>query len=75
MSLVTFACSEICEKLTIKTSERSHWRHSGVFIFNFEKRYFTHCPDLSIFDFEQINGGCVKDLKERNKFDASAKGY
>ena len=27
---------EICSKLTIKTPERSHWRHSGVFIVNFK---------------------------------------
>ena len=27
---------EICSKLTIKTPERRHWRHSGVFIVNFE---------------------------------------
>ena len=27
---------EICSKLTIKTSERHHWRCSGVFIVNFE---------------------------------------
>ena len=27
---------EICSKLTIKTTERSHWRRSGVFIVNFE---------------------------------------
>ena len=27
---------EICSKLTIKTSERRHWRRSGVFIVNFE---------------------------------------
>ena len=27
---------EICSKSTIKTSERRHWRHSGVFIVNFE---------------------------------------
>ena len=27
---------EICSKLTIKTSERRHWRGSGVFIVNFE---------------------------------------
>ena len=26
----------ICSKLTIKTSERPHWRRSGVFIVNFE---------------------------------------
>ena len=27
---------EICSKLIIKTPERRHWRHSGVFIVNFE---------------------------------------
>ena len=27
---------EICSKLTIKTPERRHWSHSGVFIVNFE---------------------------------------
>ena len=27
---------EICSKLTIKTPERRHWHHSGVFIVNFE---------------------------------------
>ena len=27
---------EICSKLTVKTPERRHWRHSGVFIVNFE---------------------------------------
>ena len=27
---------EICSKLTIKTTERRHWRRSGVFIVNFE---------------------------------------
>ena len=27
---------EICPKLTIKTPERRHWRHSGVFIVNSE---------------------------------------
>ena len=28
---------EICSKLTIKTSERRHWRCAGVFIVNFER--------------------------------------
>ena len=27
---------KICSKLTIKTPERCHWRHSGIFIVNFE---------------------------------------
>ena len=31
---------EICSKLTIKTPKRRHWRHSGVFIVNFE--YISH---------------------------------
>ena len=30
----------ICSKLTIKTPERRHWRHSGVFVVNFE--YISH---------------------------------
>ena len=30
----------MCSKLTIKIPERLHWRHSGVFIVNFEL-YFT----------------------------------
>ena len=28
---------EICLKLTVKTPERRQWRHSGVFIVNFEQ--------------------------------------
>ena len=28
---------EMCSKLTIKTPERCHWRHSGVSIVNFER--------------------------------------
>ena len=28
--------SEICSKLTIKITERHHWRRSGIFIVNFE---------------------------------------
>ena len=32
----TRARCKICSKLTIKTHERGHWRHSGVFIVNFE---------------------------------------
>ena len=27
---------EICSELTVNTPERHHWRHSGVFIANFE---------------------------------------
>ena len=32
----TRAKCEVCSELTIKTSERRHWRRSGVFIVNFE---------------------------------------
>ena len=32
---------EICSKLTIKTPERRHRRRSGVFIVNFEIKFFT----------------------------------
>ena len=32
---------EICSKLTTNTSERSQWRHSGVFIVNFEHGVFA----------------------------------
>ena len=34
---------EICSKLTIKTPERLQWRHSDVFIVNFE-----HISDLAL---------------------------
>ena len=44
---------EICSKLTIKTPERSHWCHSGVFI-NFE--HVSHLVlVVSIVNFEQVN--------------------
>ena len=48
---------EICSKLTIKTPERREWHRSGVFIVNFT--YFTHCSDVHIVDFEQVNAGWV----------------
>ena len=38
---------EICSKLTIKTPERRHWHHSGVFMVNFNP--------VSIVNFEQVN--------------------
>ena len=43
-----------CSKLTIKTTERCHWRRSGVFIVNFD-HIFTPCSSVSIFTFEQVN--------------------
>ena len=30
---------EICSKLTIKITERRHWRRSGIFIVNFEQLF------------------------------------
>ena len=33
----TWTMHEMCSNLTIKTPERRQWRHSGVFIVNFEK--------------------------------------
>ena len=38
---------EICSKLTIKTTERRHWRHSGVFIVNFE--HISHLVLVFLF--------------------------
>ena len=50
---------EIYSKLTIKTPERRKWRHSGVFIFNFE--YISHfiLVFLSIVNFEHAINDCV----------------
>ena len=42
----------ICSKLTIKTSDRCHWRRSGVFIVNFEHISFLV---LVVLFFEQVN--------------------
>ena len=41
---------QICSKLMIKTPETRHLGCSGVFNVNFE--HFTHCPGVSIIDFE-----------------------
>ena len=42
--------SEICLKVTTKTPERRHWRHSGVFIVTFEhiSRLFIVLPLLTL---------------------------
>ena len=45
---------KICSNLTIKTPERPHWHRSGDRIVNFAAR-----SSVSIFDFEQVNAGCV----------------
>ena len=37
----------------MKTPERRQWRHSGIFIVNFEQ--ISHCPGISIVEVEQIN--------------------
>ena len=47
---------EICSKLVIKTPERRDWRHSGVFIVNFE-HIFTLCSSIYIVNLEQVNVG------------------
>ena len=44
----TRALSETCSKLTMKSSERRQWCCSGN---------FTHCSDVSIIDFQQVNTG------------------
>ena len=51
----TRARCEICSKLTIKTSERRHWRRSGVFIVNFE--HISPCSSISVVNFENIFAG------------------
>ena len=53
-SLLVFTCSKssvgkqnnlwICLNSTLRTQERCHWRHSGVFIVNFEQT--SHFPKL-----------------------------
>ena len=45
---------EVCWKLTIKTPEQSHWRHSGIFSLN--SKHISHYALVflvSIADFEQ----------------------
>ena len=51
----TRARCQLCSKLTIKTSERRHWRRSGVFIVNFEHK--SPCSSISIVNFEHIFAG------------------
>ena len=56
---------EICSKLTIKTPERRHWRHSGVFIVNLT--YFTPCSSVSIVNFERVTADWVHSVTGKSK--------
>ena len=51
---------EICSKLTIKTPERRQWRHSGVFVINFEhiSQFFLVYLLLTL-NKEMLAGVCV----------------
>ena len=51
---------EICSTLTIKTQKRCQWRHSSIFIVNFE-HISTPCSSVSIVNFEQENDGWDAD--------------
>ena len=53
---------KICLKLIIKTPERRHWHHSGVFIVNFEI-FHTHAS-VSIANFELVNAGWENSVLE-----------
>ena len=44
----------ICSKLTIKTSERRHWRSGALFTVKFESLSSLLC--VFIVNFEQVNG-------------------
>ena len=48
---------EIFSKLIIKTPKRRDWRHSGVFIVNFE--HISHLIRVSIVNSEYVNAGWV----------------
>ena len=45
---------EIYSKLIIKTSERHHWRPSGVFFCKLCTD-ITYYPGIAVADFEQVN--------------------
>ena len=53
-------------KVSKKTSERCHWRCSGVFIVNFEP-----FSSVSLVDFEQVNVGWIIILWTFNSFNSS----
>ena len=43
---------EICWEVTIKTPELRQWRHSGIFISNFEQ--ISHIILVFLLDFKQV---------------------
>ena len=43
-----------CSKLILKTPERRHWHHSGVFIVKFWT-HFTPVSRVFIVEFKQVN--------------------
>ena len=54
---------EICSKITIKIPERRQWRHSGIFIVNFEHVVVvTPCSSIYIVNFEHVMAAWVKML-------------
>ena len=72
---------EICSELTIKTPERCQWRHSGVFIVNFEhishlvlvflsltlnKQTLTGTMIGAYFPMDSINGFCIQNINYHN---------
>ena len=51
---------EICQNLTIKTPERSHWRHFVSLLLTLELwTRFTPCFRISTVRFELVNTGWV----------------
>ena len=57
--------SEICSRLTMKTTGRCQWRRSNGFIVKFE-HIFTPCSSVSIVNFEQAIAGweIIRPIKD-----------
>ena len=49
-------CVKYVLKLTIKTPDRCQWRHSGIFIVNFD-HISCLLQFFYFFNFEHVNGG------------------
>ena len=62
--------SEIISKLTIKTSEQSHWRRFGVFIVNFE--HISHLFSVFVVDFEKVNVKFSVKFQKKKKITVSS---